>query len=133
MFFQSILLQLMQPYKRGKTCISMVEFNSSKSQAFFTWEAWWEKIMILGKVKRRGKQLPNRCYLCVMEEETVEHLLIHFSKTQILWNLILALFGICWVLGDSVKDTLVAWRRRDMEKWKKNIWGPALFCMFCAL
>ncbi|KAL6350788.1 hypothetical protein AAG906_031374 [Vitis piasezkii] len=40
--------------------------------SFFAWEASWGKILTLDKLQRRGWQLPNRCFLCGYEEESVE-------------------------------------------------------------
>ena len=32
--------------------------------AFFAWEATWGKILTLDRLKKRGWQLSNRCFLC---------------------------------------------------------------------
>ena len=44
---------------------------------FFAWEAVWGKILTLDKLQRRGWYLPNRCYLCGRDEESVHHILLH--------------------------------------------------------
>ena len=44
---------------------------------FFTWEAAWGKVLTLDKLQRRGWQLPNRCFLCECDEETVHYILLH--------------------------------------------------------
>ena len=44
---------------------------------FFAWEASWGKILTLDQLKRKGRILANRCFLCEEEEEKmVEHLLL---------------------------------------------------------
>ena len=43
--------------------------------AFFAWEATWGKVLTLDRLQRRGLQLPNRCFLCGCEEESVNHIL----------------------------------------------------------
>ena len=45
--------------------------------SFFAWEASWEKVLMLDQLKRRGRPLANRCYLCEKEEETLDHLFVH--------------------------------------------------------
>ena len=74
--------------------------------AFFAWEASWGKVLTLEQLQRRGYSLTNRCFLCLSEVETVDHLLLHCVKTRVLWNLLFSLFGVAWVLSCSVKETL---------------------------
>ena len=52
--------------------------------AFFAWEATWGKVLTLDKLQKRGWQLPNRCFLCGCEEETVNHILIHCMAVRVL-------------------------------------------------
>ena len=64
----------------------------------------------------------NRHYLCREEEETNDHLLL-FCKGLILWNLVLPLFGLQWVLNSSLvkrnflsyHGVFVARERRRLE------------------
>ena len=54
--------------------------------AFFAWEASWGKVLTQEQLQRRGFSLANRCFLCLSEEETMDHLLLHCIKTRVLWN-----------------------------------------------
>ena len=56
---------------------------------FFAWEALWGKVLTLDQLKRRGWTLANRCFLCLVEEESIDHILIHCSKSKVLWELFL--------------------------------------------
>ena len=56
----------------------------STKVGFFTWEASWVKVLTLDQLKKRGRSLVNRCFLCAEGEEMVNHLLIHCSKAKIL-------------------------------------------------
>ena len=51
-------------------------------------------MLTLDQLKKRGRSLANRCFLCGEGEETADHLLIHCSKAKILWDLLLAIFDV---------------------------------------
>ena len=78
--------------------------------AFFAWEATWGKILTLDRLQKRGWQLPNCCFLCGCEEETVNHIFLHCIVVRVLWEIIFALFGIQWVFSETVKDVLFSLR-----------------------
>ena len=53
--------------------------------SFLAWEASWEKVMTLDQLKKRGRPLANRCYLCEEEEEeALNRLLVHCPKARML-------------------------------------------------
>ena len=72
----------------------------------------------------------NRCFLCLSEVETVDHLLLHCVKTRALWNLLFSLFGVAWVLSGSVKETLIGWHGTFVGKTRKKAWQMASLCIF---
>ena len=74
--------------------------------SFFEWEATWGKALTLDLVQKRGWALANRCFMCLEKEETIDHLLLHCSKTRVLCDLHFTLFGVSWVLPSSVRETL---------------------------
>lgn len=49
----------------------------------------------------------NRCYMCKMNEETTNHLLLHCPITGVLWQLIFSLFGVVWVMHSTVRGTSI--------------------------
>ena len=61
--------------------------------SFFAWEASWEKVLTQDQLKRRGWILANRCCLCCVKEETINHILVYCSKTKILWDLVFSFWG----------------------------------------
>ena len=69
---------------------------------FFAWEASWGKMFMLDQLKGRGRPLGNRCYLCENEEETIDHLLVHYPRAHRIWELILSIVVIGWVFSFSV-------------------------------
>ena len=98
--------------------------------AFFAWEASWGKVLTLEQLQRRGFSLANRCFLCLSEAKTVDHLLLHCVKTWVLWNLLFSLFGISWTLSCTVKTTLLGWNGGFVGKRRKKAWQMAPLCIF---
>ena len=110
-------------------CDSIWRTNVPPKVAFFAWEASWGKILTLEQVQRRGYSLENRCFLCLSEVETMDHLLLYCVKTWALWNLFFSLFGVTWVLSGSVKETLIGWHGAFVGKTRKRLgkWPPYVF------
>ena len=75
----------------------------------------------------------NRCFLCQEREETVDHLLLHFAKTRVLWELVFSLFSVSWVISSSVWDTLLGWRGSYVFEDKRRAWTAGLLCIFWAV
>ena len=66
---------------------------------------------------------PSRCSLCLEEEETADHLLVHCRWVSALWDLALSLTGISWVQPSNFRDVVVAWRRRMKKSWILGVWN----------
>ena len=84
-------------------------------------------------IKMRGRALANRCFLYGEEEETVDHLLIHCTKARLLWDLLLAIFGVPWVFPLSVRETLLPWRGTFVGKKRKKAWMAAPLSIFWSI
>lgn len=82
--------------------------------AFFAWEACWEKILTLDKLKSRDLTLVNGCHLCLRAEKTCNHILLRCFTAYNLYGLL----GINWVVLGSVCEELWAW---DGLSTKRNI------------
>ena len=50
--------------------------------SFCAWEASQGKVLTLDQIKKRRRALANRCYFCQVEEESIDHLLLHCEKTR---------------------------------------------------
>ena len=84
----------------------------------------------LDRLQKRGWQLPNCCFLCGCEEETVNHLLIHCIVVRVLWDIVLGLSGVQWVFPETVKEVLTSWRGPFVGKKRKKIWKSIPLCIF---
>ena len=98
--------------------------------AFFAWEAAWGKILTLDRLQKRGWQFPNRCFLCGCEEESVNHILLHYIVVRALWEIVFALVGVQWVFPELVKEALFSWRGPFVGKKRKTIWNSIPLCIF---
>ena len=72
---------------------------------FFYLGSFLGRMLTLDNLKRRGRALANRRFLCGEGEETIDHLLIHCSKIKILWELLLVIFGVSWVFSLCERDS----------------------------
>uniref|UniRef100_A0A2N9IDI8 Reverse transcriptase zinc-binding domain-containing protein n=1 Tax=Fagus sylvatica TaxID=28930 RepID=A0A2N9IDI8_FAGSY len=91
--------------------------------AFFVWAASLGKILTADNLRNRNIILVSWCCLCKADGETVDHLLLHCSFSRELWNMILALFGVQWVMPCTVLDLLACWqgsfgKHRHVELWR---------------
>ena len=75
---------------------------------FFAWEASWGKVLTLDNLKKKGRALANRCFLCGKEVETVDHLFAHCPQTKVIWELLLAIVGVKWLFTLSIRETLLS-------------------------
>ena len=66
--------------------------------SFFSWEASWGKFLTLDQVKKRGWALANRCYFCQVEEESIDHLLLHCEKMSIVGDAFHPFWSVLGVL-----------------------------------
>ena len=77
-------------------------------------------MLTLDQLKRRGRALANRCFLCEEEEEDINHLLVHCKKTRMLWDLLLSIVGTSWVVPASVIQMLLSWQGAPVGKKRKK-------------
>ena len=89
---------------------------------FFAWEATWSKVLTLDLLMRRGWSMENKCFLCHKQKELIDHMLIHYIKTQVLWHLLFSLFGVSWVLPSSIRELLLSWHKSFVGRKRKKVW-----------
>ena len=85
------------------------------------------------QLKNRGWTLANRCFFCLTKGESTNHILIHYTKIRVLWELLFALFGVTWVLSCLVRKTLLGWYGSLVSKKRKKVWKLTLLCLFWAV
>ena len=98
--------------------------------SFCAWEASQGKVLTLDQIKKRRRALANRCYFCQVEEESIDHLLLHCEKTRALWEMLFTLFGVSWIFPFSVRETLLGWNGFFVGKKRKTAWRESPLCIF---
>ena len=68
--------------------------------------------------------------MCLKNEETIDHLLLHCSKTRTLWELLFTLVGVSWVMPSSVRETLLSWQGSFVGKKRRKVWRVAPLHIF---
>ena len=89
--------------------------------SFFAWKATWKKALTLDRIQKRGFSLANRCYLCLAEEESIDHILLHCGLARSLWGLLFSLFEVSWVLPSSIREALLGWLGPCVGKERKKV------------
>ena len=89
----------------------------------------WGKILTCDQLRKRGLSLASCCPLCLESEKSVDHLLLHCSKTRVLWDLLFSLFGVSWILAAIVKDFLLGWKGIFLPKEKRGVWNAGPLCI----
>ena len=64
----------------------------------------------------------KKCSFFKDSEESTNHILIHCDTTRELRTLLLVVFGLAWVLPASVRNLLLEWKLKGLEKKKRVVW-----------
>ena len=59
----------------------------------------------------------------------VDHLLLHCDYARDLWSLVLCLFGVQWVMPNSVVYLLACWKGRFAKHCNGDIWSAIPLCI----
>ena len=68
-----------------------------------------------------------------MELETIDHFLLHCVKARLFWQLVFSIFGVWWVIYETVRETLLGWNVTFIEKRRIKAWRAAPTCIFWTL
>ncbi|KAL4199260.1 hypothetical protein AMTRI_Chr03g50280 [Amborella trichopoda] len=87
----------------------------------FQWFATQGRPLTINNLQKRGFQFPNRCIMCLNEEETISHLLLHCDFAYSLWSLLIQLFRLSWVLPPSTQTYEDSFRKSGKILWKASV------------
>ena len=100
--------------------------------AFFSWSASLGKILTTDNLRKWHIVVLDRCYMCKMCEESMDHLLLHCPLARELWSLVLCLFGLHWVMSLKVIELFEYWQGKFGRHHNIDFWRLVLHClMWC--
>ena len=80
------------------------------------------KILTIDKLRRRNHFIVNGCPMCLKDEETVHHLLIHCNFAYRVCVVVFKLFDIEWVMPRSVEDLFLQWHLGSKSGHRNILW-----------
>ena len=95
----------------------------------FIWTAALGKILTLDNLQRRNIILVNWCCFCREDGETIDHLFLHCRVARELWDNVLSLFGMDWVMPRRVVDLLACWQGKLGKNQNIEIWKAIPHCL----
>ena len=76
----------------------------------FFWILLQDKILIMDNLLKRGFNIVNRCYLCKNDVESVNHMTMHCSYTNRVWERVRGFLNIAWVFPTTIQDFFNGWK-----------------------
>ncbi|CAN1262893.1 Putative ribonuclease H protein At1g65750 [Linum perenne] len=77
---------------------------------FFCWLVFRNRIATIDNLQRRGFAIPNRCVLCKMESESVNHIFIHCRFSSQVWSKLSSTLSMLGPLPSSFGDLVLMWK-----------------------
>jgi hypothetical protein len=100
--------------------------------AFFVWTATLGKILTMDNLRKKNIIVTEWCCMCKKSGESIVHLLLHCEVAMEVWNMVCQLFGVMWVMPDSVMDCLGSWRAQKGNRTVLQTWRMVPLCvMWC--
>jgi len=100
--------------------------------AFFAWTAAQGKILTLDNLRKKRVIVIDRCFMCKMNGESVDHLLLHCEVARVLWNAIFSRFSLSWVMPLRVVDLFACWWTGG-RFWSAVVWKMVPCCLMWCL
>ncbi|KAL3374552.1 hypothetical protein AABB24_006171 [Solanum stoloniferum] len=88
----------------------------------FSWTALHGAFLTQDNLARRKFQMATRCYMCMKEAKTHNHVFLQCQIAADLWSMFLALFGLKWVMPQNIRDVLISWSCWKVDSTIKRIW-----------
>ena len=71
--------------------------------------------------------------MCKCNGESVDHLFLHCPAAMDMWSMVFGLFGVSWVIPQSVMELLACWRGRFGHHQNRYIWLIVPYCVLLCL
>jgi hypothetical protein len=80
------------------------QIQAPSKAVFFAWSAALSKILIVDNFRKMHVVIVDICCLCKRNEESVDHLLLHWDVASTLCNYLFTRFGLSWVMPRRTID-----------------------------
>ena len=101
--------------------------------AFFVWIAALGKSLTIDNLRKRKVWILDWCYMCKCNGELVDHLFLHCLVAMDLWSIILGLFGVIWVMLQSILGLLACGQGSFGRHRNGYIWSIVPHCLMWCL
>lgn len=88
----------------------------------FLWILLQNNILTIDNLRKRDFYLPNRCYLCLNNEESVNHMFIHCPFVLPIWGMFFQMWGLNWVFPQDIQDYFKSWNYPTNNPTIRNLW-----------
>ena len=89
--------------------------------------------LAIDNLRKRKVWLLDWCYMCKCNGESVDHLFLHCSVAMDLWAMVFGLFGVSWVMPQSVMGLLACWQGSFGRHRNGYIWLMVPHCLLWCL
>ena len=101
--------------------------------AFFFQTSALRKCLTIDNLRKRKIWILDWCYMCKCNGESVDHLFLHCPVVMDLWFMVFGLFGVSWVMLQSVVGLLACWLGQFGCHQNGNIWRIIPHCLMWCL
>jgi hypothetical protein len=95
--------------------------------AFFLWTTVLGKILTADNLRKRKIVIVTWCCMCKDDGESIGHLFIHCPVVKELWDAVLSLFGVMWVMPRRVRNLIEGWHGSNHHQ--SIIWNAVPHCL----
>nr|XP_034930821.1 uncharacterized protein LOC118061489 [Populus alba] len=101
----------------------------------FYWMAIINRLNTRGVLVRRGvlDSSHSNCPICQVEEESVDHLLLHCHNHWIIWSKIIKWWGLSWCCPKNLSCLFSQWTVMVQGKFQKKAWLMLFFSVVWSL
>ena len=101
--------------------------------AFLSWTATLGKVLTIDNLRKWGFIIQDWCCMCKRSGESVDHLFLHRSVAMDLWSLVFGMFGVRWVMPQTVLDLFCSWLGNKGRHNSILIWKIIPHCLIWCL
>ena len=95
----------------------------------FVWTATLGKCLTIDNLRKMKVWILDWCYICKCNGESVDHLFLHCPIALDMWAMVFHLFGVSWVMLQSIVGLLACWQGSFGRHQNGYIWLMVPHCL----